>query len=169
MPEKNSHCSYCGHPYTPGQSWPRHCQSCGQVTYRNPTPVAVVLLPVDEGLLVIRRGAGNERGIGQLGLPGGYIDFDDENWQTGAARELFEETGLKIDPAEIREVRVFSGGHATVLIFGLAQPRTLADLPPFQSSSEATERLIITRPERMAFDTHSQVVREYFEGRYRQS
>ena len=58
----------------------------GNTTYRNPTPVAVVLVPVDDGLLVIRRGAGNERGVGQLGLPGGYIDFADENWQAGAAR-----------------------------------------------------------------------------------
>lgn len=167
MAEKNSHCSYCGNAFEPDQSWPRRCANCGNITYRNPIPVAVVLLPVDEGLLVIRRGAGNENGVGLLGLPGGYIDYADENWQAGAARELWEETGVKIDPAEVREVRVFSGGHGTVLIFGLAKPHTLSDLPPFETSSEAAERLVITGPEPMAFDTHTQVVREYFEGRYR--
>jgi ADP-ribose pyrophosphatase YjhB (NUDIX family) len=165
MPEKDSHCSYCGQPFAPDQPWPRHCAACGQVTYRNPTPVAVVLLPVDSGLVVIRRGSGNERGVGQLGLPGGYLDYN-ETWQAGAARELFEETGLTIEPEELREVRVLSGGHATVLIFGLARPRALAELPPFQPNSEATERLIISRPVPLTFDTHTLVVREYFEGRF---
>lgn len=166
MPEKNSHCSYCGNPFAPDQPWPRQCARCGQVTYRNPTPVAVVLLPVDDGLLVIRRGSGNERGVGELGLPGGFIDYG-ERWQEGAARELFEETGVVIDPDELREVRVMNGGTATVLVFGLAQPRTRSDLPPFQPSSEATERLVITKPQTLAFDTHTQVAREYFEGRFR--
>jgi ADP-ribose pyrophosphatase YjhB (NUDIX family) len=165
MPEKNSHCSYCGQPFAPDQPWPRRCAACGQVTYRNPTPVAVVLLPVDGGLVVIRRGSGNERGVGQLSLPGGFIDYN-ETWQAGAARELFEETGVTIGSEELQEVRVLSGGHATVLIFGLARPRTLAALPPFQLNSEATERLIIHHPVALAFDTHTQVVREYFEGRF---
>lgn len=165
MGEKNSHCSYCGHAFEADQGWPRHCQNCHKTTYRNPTPVAVVLLPVDNGLLVIRRGAGNERGVGQLGLPGGYLDYN-ETWQQGAARELFEETGMVIDPAEVREVRVLNGSTGTVLIFCLARPRTQADLPAFEVNSEATERLVITEPVPMAFDTHAQVVREYFEGRY---
>src|SRR3954467_1020697 len=115
MGEKNSHCSYCGHAFDPDQAWPRHCHNCGKTTYRTPTPVAVVLLPVDNGLLVIRRGAGNERGIGQLGLPGGYMDYN-ETWQEAAARELFEETGMVIDPDEVREVRVMNGSAGTVLV-----------------------------------------------------
>lgn len=167
MVERNSHCSFCGNAFAPGQPWPRVCANCKNISYHNPVPVAVTLVPVDDGLLVVRRGAGNEAGVGLLGLPGGYIDYDDANWQAAAAREVWEETGLRIDPAEVHEVRVFSGGRGTVLIFCLAKPRATADLPPFKANSEATERLVITRPEPMAFDTHSQVVREYFEGRYR--
>ncbi|MBI1877066.1 MAG: hypothetical protein HYR94_02315 [Chloroflexi bacterium] len=69
--QKNSHCSYCGSPFAESQPWPRACVRCGNVTFRNPAPVAVVLLPVEDGLLVIRRGIEPQRG--QLALPGGFI------------------------------------------------------------------------------------------------
>src|SRR5690606_33625987 len=56
MYQKDSHCSYCGRPFRPDAPWPRICTHCGRTTYRNPLPVAVVLLPIDdEGLLVVRR------------------------------------------------------------------------------------------------------------------
>lgn len=72
--------------------------------YKNPTPVVVLLVPVAFGpglsykLLAIRRNI--EPKIGMLALPGGYVD-EQENAETAAARELWEETGLVVDPAQI--------------------------------------------------------------------
>ncbi len=43
------------------------------MTYRNLTPVAVVLLLVDDGVLAIRRGI--EPARGQFVMPGGFMDF----------------------------------------------------------------------------------------------
>ena len=75
--KKNSFCSYCGRAFVADQPWPRKCASCGQFTYVNPIPVAVCLLPVEGGLLCVRRAI--PPGAGKLALPGGFIDVH-ETW-----------------------------------------------------------------------------------------
>ena len=76
--------------------WPRTCPQCGETTWSNPLPVAVVLLPVayDDGrtgLVVVRRDIEPFRG--EIALPGGFIETG-ESWREAAVRELREETGL---------------------------------------------------------------------------
>src|SRR5215813_3436542 len=96
--QKNQHCSFCGNRFDESQLFPRTCSHCNNITYINPLPVAVLLLPVDDGLLLIRRNI--EPQMGKLALPGGFINLG-ESWQMAAARELFEETGIEIDAKEI--------------------------------------------------------------------
>ena len=159
MNARNSHCGFCGHAYPADAPWPRTCGSCGQVTYRNPLPVAVALVPVDSGLLVVRRGI--EPSIGKLALPGGYINWG-ETWQAACAREVAEETGLAIDPAKIREFAVRSAPDGTLLVFGLAAPWQRATLPPFKRDAETLECLVLDEPAELAFSLHTAVVAEYF-------
>src|ERR1700687_165917 len=93
MTGRNTHCSFCGHAFQPDAPWPRACAECGQVSYLKPLPVAVTLVPVDDGLLVVRRGI--EPGRGRLALPGGYINLG-ETWQQAfslhseAVKEYFD-------------------------------------------------------------------------------
>jgi hypothetical protein len=68
---KDSHCSFCGNRFSDDAPWPRRCLGCGNSTYRNPLPVAVVLLPMAGGVVVIRRNTEPRKGT--LTLPGGYI------------------------------------------------------------------------------------------------
>ncbi len=159
MYQKNSHCSYCGQAFEPAQPWPRRCPNCQRTSYLNPMPVAVVLVPVDNGLLMVRRGI--EPRKGWLALPGGFINLG-ESWQAAGAREVGEETGLQLDPLEIRDFRVLSAPDGTVLIFGLANPKTAADLPIFEANPETSEVVILTSPAELAFPLHSQVVQEFF-------
>jgi ADP-ribose pyrophosphatase YjhB (NUDIX family) len=159
MFEKNSHCSYCGHLFHRGAPWPRHCVHCGKVSFLNPIPVAVVLVPMDNGLIVIRRGIKPRKGL--LALPGGYINLG-ESWQQAAAREVYEETGIPVKAEEIKEFGVRSAEDGTILIFGLARPRASSDLNAFTPSDEATERVILTVPEELAFALHTEMVRLYF-------
>ena len=164
MPSYRQHtfCSYCGQPFAAGQAWPRRCTHCGQISYRNPLPVSVVLLPVGDGLLAVRRA--HEPACGQLAFPGGFVELP-ESWQEAGARELLEETGLAIDPAALTVFRVYSAPDGTLLIFGLAPPHSSAELPPFMPTPEASERVILTAPLELAFSLHTRVVREYFEGK----
>ena len=161
-PRKNSHCSFCGHPYGLRQPWPRRCVACHSVAYRNPLPVVVLLVPVNTGgLVVIRRGERPKKG--QLALPGGFIEVG-ESWQEAAVRELYEEAGLKVDAGAVRDERVRSAADGTLLVFGRVPPIEEAKLPPFQPNDEVEERLIIYEPTSLAFDLHTEVVRDFFNG-----
>lgn len=159
MYKRNSHCSFCGQAFNAEQPWPRKCNNCQNTTFLNPTPVAVILLPVDGGLYTIRRNIEPKKGM--LALPGGYINLG-ESWQQAAARELYEESGVKIDASEVTLFNVLSAPDGTVLVFGLAKGCTAQDLSTFVASEETTESAIITEPQDLAFPLHSQVVREFF-------
>ena len=156
---KNSHCSFCGHAYAADQSWPRRCANCNNITFQNPLPVTIVLVPVDEGLLVVRRNI--EPHKGKLALPGGYIDLG-ESWQEAGAREVLEETGITIDPTGIQLVTVFSAPDGTIIIVGQAAPLHSADLPAFALNDEATERAFISEPTELAWPLHTQAVTAFF-------
>jgi len=157
--QKNQYCSFCGNRFDESQPFPRVCSHCNNITYVNPLPVAVLLMPVDDGLLLIRRNIEPQKG--KLALPGGFINLG-ESWQIAAARELFEETGFEIAAEEIDDFRVLSAPDGTVLIFGSAKPRTFAQLPQFIASEETSEFVILNAPEELAFSLHTQVVEEYF-------
>jgi len=160
--QRNSHCGYCGHAFALDAPWPRTCAQCGQISYLNPTPVAVTLVRVDGGLLVVRRGI--EPGRGRLALPGGYINFG-ETWQAACSREVHEETGLSLDPAHIVEYAVRSAPDSALLVFGLAAPLRQTDVPDFKMDAETLECQILNEPQELAFSLHTAVVQEYFQGR----
>jgi ADP-ribose pyrophosphatase YjhB (NUDIX family) len=159
---QHSHCSYCGAAYPPAAGWPRTCPNCEEITWRNPLPVAVILLPVQlgdgTGLVVVRRDIEPARGM--LALPGGFIEVG-ETWQEGAVRELREETGLHAHAHQVRLFDVMSTA-GTINIFGILPMRDTADLPPSTATDEATEWLVISGPRSLAFPTHETVVSSYF-------
>ncbi|MEM7675513.1 MAG: NUDIX domain-containing protein [Myxococcota bacterium] len=162
IPRKHSHCSFCGHPFAPRQPWPRFCAACGNVTYRNPLPVVVVLVPVDsDGVLVIRRGEKPKKG--QLALPGGFIEVG-ESWQEAAVRELREETRMRADPDEVREYRVRSATDGTLLVMAIVAPRRQEDLPAFTPTGEVEELLVLRAPAPLAFALHTEAVRDFLTG-----
>jgi ADP-ribose pyrophosphatase YjhB (NUDIX family) len=161
---RHSHCTYCGTAFAADAGWPRTCPGCGEMTWHNPLPVAVVLLPVrtpgGTGLIVVRRAI--QPGYGQLGLPGGFMEVG-ESWQQAAVRELREETTIEADPTGIRLFDVHSTptGH-TLLVFGLLPPRDADDLPPVTATDETLEWLVATEPVELVFSTHTRAMADYF-------
>jgi len=160
---QHSHCSYCGTAYQPDTPWPRTCAGCTEITWRNPLPVAVVLLPVRRtaggtGLVVIRRDI--EPARGQLALPGGFIELG-ERWQEAAVRELREETGLLAEPSDVDLFDVCST-VGNINVFALLPARAEADLPASAPTAEVTEWLVVDGPRPLAFPTHEQALASYF-------
>ena len=62
----------------------------------------VLLVDRDERLLLLRGGDPAQPGLRYWFTPGGGLDPGESPAQ-GAARELFEETGLRVDPADLGE------------------------------------------------------------------
>ena len=156
---KNSHCSYCGTAFGEEQTWPRQCAACGKFSYLNPIAVAVGLVPVDDGLLLIRRTVAPR--IGELALPGGFVNLG-ETWQEGCVREIEEETGLRIPAEEVQLYEALSAPEGMVLIFGLVSPRAAADLPPFAPNEETSECVIMREAAELAFPLHSQAAAKFW-------
>jgi ADP-ribose pyrophosphatase YjhB (NUDIX family) len=100
--------------------------------------------------------------LGHLALPGGFLEVH-ETWQEGCARELFEETGIRISVEEVQLFRTYSAAERGVLlVFGLASPRRAEELPAFVANEEVSEVTLIHGPTELAFPLHTRVVREYF-------
>lgn len=87
------------------------CADCGFVYYFNPSAATVAfILNEKEELLVCRRA--KEPAKGTLDLPGGFIDMY-ETAEEGVAREVLEETGLRVEQAiyqfSLPNIYVYSG------------------------------------------------------------
>ncbi|MCW1968014.1 MAG: NUDIX domain-containing protein [Anaerolineae bacterium] len=159
MLKRNSHCSYCGTAFATDLAWPRTCANCNNISYINPIPVTVVVLPIDNGLLVVRRNIEPRRGY--LALPGGYVNFG-ETWQQAGARELFEETGVVIMSDELSLIDIHSTPHGQILIFAKAHARRWADLPPFEPNDETQEVIVLQHPTELAFPMHTAIANRFF-------
>ena len=155
------HCMHCGSKLNDGD-YPKACPSCGRMHFLNPLPVAVLLVPVDDGVLTIRRAIAPQ--IGELALPGGYIDLE-ETWEQAAARELEEETGLRLDPAKVSHFATISSqrGDGVILIFGVATAQSASVLEHIACGPETSEAIVVKSPQTLAFELHTEVLARYFE------
>jgi 8-oxo-dGTP pyrophosphatase MutT (NUDIX family) len=155
----HSHCSFCGSRFDPAARWPRSCSACHNVSYRNPLPVVVTVVPVEGGgVLLVRR---RQEPVG-LGLPSGFVEFG-ERWQDTAAREVAEETGIRLDPDGVRELRVRSGADGTLLVFASAPPRSPAALRAFKPSPEVSEVVVASAPHpEVVFRLDNELLADWF-------
>ena len=170
MNARDTHCSHCGRAFAPPLVYPRECTGCGVKVWANPIPVSVVLLPVrfegKTGLLVVRRGI--EPGRGKLALVGGFLE-EHETWAEGGARELFEETGARVDASSLRPLWFTSTSPCPnrVLLFSLASPVDASALDAFAPNPETLERGLVFGPEGLsdvfAFPLHVEAARRFFE------
>jgi ADP-ribose pyrophosphatase YjhB (NUDIX family) len=129
----------------------------------------VVLVPIVDGgragVLVIRRAI--PPGVGKLALVGGFVD-EAETWQHGGAREVREETGLVIDPADLTPLWFTSTAPRPnrVLLFARARPLARAGLPPFVGDHETSARGVVFGPDGLdevfAFGLHAEAARRHF-------
>ena len=97
-------CSECGSELEPqqvsGKKQPIYlCPNCQCCFANHPKIVAACFVNCGDKLLWMKRG--NEPRRGYWAIPAGYME-EGETVKEAAARELFEETGLKLDPSQLK-------------------------------------------------------------------
>ena len=90
------------------------CPQCNRVIFYDPKVAVICIVPRDGKVLMIRRGT--DQGYGLWGLPGGYVDRG-EVVEAAAAREVWEETGLKVEIGELVGLFSQSGDPVIVAVF----------------------------------------------------
>jgi len=97
------------------------CPDCGYVHYHNPVPGVGILVEMDGGVVLIKRGGHVKPN--QWALPSGYIEAD-ESVEEAALRECKEETGLDIELIDLLGIYSFPEGPPTsgIIVFYRARP-----------------------------------------------
>ena len=154
-------CPECGHMLEQTQ-WPRTCEACKTIHYRNPKAVAVAMVPVEQdgkiiGLVGVKRRGGPWDG--QWALPGGFVDWGEDGC-IAAARELLEETGFALDHKSFQLSHdAKSRDGATLLLFAKGPAisiQTLALAVP--CPTECWEVGVLGLDAAVAFPTHGQAL-----------
>ncbi len=135
--------------------------------FSNYGTVCCVLVPCEEGLVLIRRGKKGDEGYGQLALPGGFQEGDKKEGQTlqeVAVRELEEETGLQYEPSQLRLVNAVTDEyHHNVIFFESPKiDKPFADCEWAFDPNEILEVCLIQEPVETAFPFHTTEVCNFF-------
>lgn len=135
------YCPKCGSEnFEINNALSRHCSDCGFTYYQNPRASTAAFILNSKGeLLVVRRAKDPEKGT--LDLPGGFVD-NNETAEQGMAREIQEETGLKVSDMKylfsIPNVYRFSGMDIHTLdLFFLCHAEDDAIVKASDDASEA--------------------------------
>jgi ADP-ribose pyrophosphatase YjhB (NUDIX family) len=75
------------------------CSRCGSVAYRSPQVLVSAIVAAGDRVLLCRRAHPPASGL--WAPPGGFVECG-ETLEEAAARETFEETGIHIDPRQLR-------------------------------------------------------------------
>ncbi len=132
------------------------CPECGYVLYQNPVPGVGVLVEMDDGVVMIRRGHSPHQG--KWALPAGYVEAD-ESLEEAAVRECKEETNLDIELVELFGVDSFPEGpiQSGIIIFYRARP-VGGELRAGDDASQARVFPPNALPPDTAFRTHREVL-----------
>ena len=121
----------------------KQCKDCGFVYYFNSSAATVALILNGRNELLVCRRA-KEPAKGTLDLPGGFIDMA-ETGEEGVAREVLEETGLKVKKAvyqfSLPNIYVYSGFPVHTLdMFFLC---TVEDMSHFSAMDDVADSFFL--------------------------
>ena len=94
------------------------CPECGRIIFYDPKVAVICVVPRHGKVLMIRRGT--DQGYGLWGLPGGYVDRG-EIVEQAAIREVWEETGLKVELGKLIGLFSESGNPVIVAVFAASE------------------------------------------------
>jgi 8-oxo-dGTP diphosphatase len=139
------------------------CPACSFVLYRNPVPGVGLLVEMEGGIALVRRG--QPPFVGRWALPAGFIE-EDESVEQAAVRECKEEIGLDVQLVELFGVYSFPEGpvQSGIIIFYRARPVGGA----LRAGDDAQSVAVFPPdglPEDVAFRTHREVLARWVQSR----
>jgi ADP-ribose pyrophosphatase YjhB (NUDIX family) len=131
------------------------------VHWDNPKPVTATLIPIDGGLVLVKRNC--EPFVNDWCLPGGFIEAR-ESPEESAAREVWEETGLEVDIKQI--LGAFSPGRGinVIILFYLAGEKIRGKMRAGDDASDVAVFRKHELPSNVCFDLHRKMIKQYFDG-----
>jgi ADP-ribose pyrophosphatase YjhB (NUDIX family) len=136
------------------------CVTCDFVHWDNPKPVTATLVPLNEGLVLVRRNC--EPFIDDWCLPGGFIEAR-ESPDEAAVREVFEETGLEVTIKKLLDAFSPGRGINVIILFYLADT-VKGSMCAGDDASEVGIFKKSELPNNICFDLHRRMIRKFFEG-----
>lgn len=136
------------------------CPVCGFVLYKNPAPASGAIIVQNGKILLVKRRYDPFKG--DWSLPAGFIEYD-ESPENCVIREIKEEVNLDIRIKGL--FNVYSGSDdprtRAILVVYLVEV-VGGELKPGDDATEAQFFGEEEIPPNVAFEAHSQVIREYF-------
>lgn len=140
--KKFSFCPVCGaQEFVVNNAKSKRCECCGFVYFFNPSAATVAVIVNEKNeLLAVRRA--KEPAKGTLDLPGGFCDCH-ETAEEGIAREVLEETGLRVKQVQflfsLPNVYPYSGFDVhTVDLFFLCKVESTDNATAMDDATELT-------------------------------
>ena len=115
------------------------CASCGLEHHEHPMIVVTTFVAWERSLLWVRRAIEPKKGL--WAIPGGFLE-EGEPLREGAARELFEEAGLVVEPEHLELYMVGSLTFINQIYVGF---RARVDSPACQPGPESLECAFFNR------------------------
>ncbi len=135
------------------------CQACGFVLYLDPKVATGVIVPMDGGILLLRRAI--PPSYGKWVFPGGYVDRG-ETPEAAAVREAKEEAGLDVKIRRMVGLYAYPGNAVILTVY--AGEVTGGSLQLDEESLEARIFPPAGIPwEELAFASTSQALRDYLD------
>ncbi|MBM4274199.1 MAG: NUDIX hydrolase [Deltaproteobacteria bacterium] len=133
------------------------CKVCEFIFYIDPKLAAIALVPLDGGLVMVRRSI--EPGYGLWVVPGGFVDAGEPVEET-VVRETWEETFLRVKVVRLLNLYSYQN-HRTVVAAYLTQ-YLAGELSPGDETLEAQVFGLKEIPwEKIAFQSTRDAIKDY--------
>lgn len=157
-------CHFCGAPLTRKYIKGRQrlfCTACSRPIYENPIPATcVIVFNGERQLLLVKRSVEPKKG--QWCLPGGFIELC-EAPETGALRELAEETGLRAPCATLLGVRTTPSPQYHSILMVAYTVKQFSGVPAPGDDAEEARWFSPDELPAIAFDSHRYFIDKFFQ------
>lgn len=154
-------CPYCREKLQENK-WQYHCPACGKTIYKHPSLTASILPIKDGQVLLAKRGIEPKKG--GLDTIGGFINYGEQPIE-GAAREGFEELGVKVEIKELLGIYpdsyLYQGlNQKTLNFFYIAEIKDIQKIKPQDDICKAEWYPIDNPPKEIAFECVAQALQD---------